>query len=428
MKSRFRRVSLLVVVLLQAASIALGDGLIRDGIGPISTGRGGTNQGFADNSAIILDNPGAMVNVAGNGLLELGVDTVIADVRYTNPLSDVTSKVRPLPMPVIGYIRKSQDDRWAGGIGVFSPAGFGASYGTVNSPVLGPSLYRSIGGLAKILPGVAYRVNDQLSVGLTVGIGISDIGLRGPYFLQSGPLAGVPADIALIGFGVAPTGSLGFQYQWTDDTTFGLTYTEQTNMKLHGGMNADIIVGPGTVISSHFDAITRMTWPRSVAFGVKHDLCEHRRIAADVIWYDWAHSFDQISLTLTNPTNPVVPIIVGSNKITDHMPLNWRNSISLRLGYEIETSDYDTWRAGYVYHGSPPPNSTLNPYLDGILEHAFSLGYSRKLPRADLNLAYQYNFGPTQYVGTSSIIGGDFDNSSLNAQAHFAMISFLFPF
>jgi long-chain fatty acid transport protein len=331
-------------------------------------------------------------------------------------------------MPVIGYINKSEDEQWAWGLGVFAPAGFGASYGEVTSPVLGPSLYRSIGGLAKILPGASYRINDRLSVGMTVGIGITDIGLRGPWVMQSGPLTGVPANMVLTGFGVTPTGSVGFQYQFTEDTMLGLTYTEQSNMKLHGGANASIPLGGGLELSSHFDAITRICWPRSVAFGMKHDLCEHRRISADVIWYDWAHAFDEVSLTLTNPTNPAVPIILGTSKITDHLPLDWRNSISMRLGYEFETSEISTWRAGYAYHGAPPPDSTLNPYLDGILRHAFSLGYTRKLPRADLNLAYQYTFGPTQFVTDSSLVGGDFDNSSLNAQAHFAMISLLFPF
>jgi long-chain fatty acid transport protein len=102
--------------------------------------------------------------------------------------------------------------------------------------------------------------------------------------------------------------------------------------------------------------------------------------------------------------------------------------VSLRLGYEFQPIDRDTWRAGYVYHNSPSPSSTLNPYLDGVLQHAFSLGYSRKLDRVTLNAAYQYTFGPTRHVGASDIVGGDFSNSSLKAQAHFAMLSLLFPF
>ena len=98
----------LLAAICQSALPAWADGLVRDGVGPISTGRGGTNQGFADNAAIILDNPGAMVNVAGSGLAEFGADTVITDVHYSNPLNNVSSKIRPLPMPVLGYIRKSK--------------------------------------------------------------------------------------------------------------------------------------------------------------------------------------------------------------------------------------------------------------------------------------------------------------------------------
>src|SRR6478609_9123805 len=122
-------IAFLAALAIPATSLA--DGLVRDGVGPISTGRGGTNQGYADNAAIILDNPSAMVNVAGNGLAEAGVDVVTPVVDYTNPFNDVNSKVRPLPMPVLGYVRKSEDGCWAWGVGAFVPAGFGASYGVI---------------------------------------------------------------------------------------------------------------------------------------------------------------------------------------------------------------------------------------------------------------------------------------------------------
>ena len=170
-----------------------------------------------------------------------------------------------------------------------------------------------------------------------------------------------------------------------------------------------------------------MKWPRSVAVGIKHSFCPHRRIAADVIWYDWAHAFNQVDLQFYNPTNPLIPLLTPL-PIKDALPLNWTNSVSLRLGYEWQPTDLETWRVGYTYHGSPVPDSTLNPYLDGVLEHGFSVGYSRQMRRAVLNLAYQYNFGKQRNVGTSALVGGQFDNTSLNAQAQFAMISLLFPF
>jgi long-subunit fatty acid transport protein len=412
---------------------ARGDGLIRDGLGPISTGRGGTNQAFADNAVIILDNPGGLVNVEGDGLAEVGADTVITQVQYSNPLSGVVSHVRPLPMPVLGCIKKSDNGCWAFGIGAFVPAGFGAAYGAMISPIVGPTEYRSIGGMGKILPALSYKATDRLSVGISVGLAFSDIQIYGPYVLQNAPLTGLPAVMNMSGFGVAPTGSIGLQYQVNERTMIGASYTEEVNMTLRGGANASLIAPnpfpppPFLAIPSHFDTKLHMKWPRSVAFGIKHELCAHRRVSADVIWYDWGGAFDQIDIQLSNPTNPIVGGLVPL-PVNDTLPLNWTNSVSMRLGYEWLPNDLDTWRCGYVYHGSPVPDSTLNPYLDGILVHAFSLGYSRKFDRIIFNSGYQYSFGPTRNVTDSAIVGGDFDDTRMRAQAHFATLSLLVPF
>ena len=54
---RLLRLSLASIVLAMVITPAKGDGVVRDGVGAISTARGGTNLGFADNAAIILDNP-----------------------------------------------------------------------------------------------------------------------------------------------------------------------------------------------------------------------------------------------------------------------------------------------------------------------------------------------------------------------------------
>jgi long-subunit fatty acid transport protein len=160
-----------------------------------------------------------------------------------------------------------------------------------------------------------------------------------------------------------------------------------------------------------------------VAVGIKHDICPHRRVSADVIWYDWAHAFNNIELAFYEPSNPFLP-----GQVNQTLPLNWTNSVSMRLGYETDVTDVDTFRFGYVYHSSPSPDSTLNPYLDGILEHGFSLGYSRKFSRATLNAGYQYYFGDTRHVDTSGLIGGQFNDSTMKAEAHIAMLSLLVPF
>lgn len=406
---------------------AQADGLIRDGIGAISIGRGGTNQGFADNGAILLDNPAGMMNVCGDGLCDIGIDTLATDIHYTDAdPNDTLAYVRPLPLPMFSYIRRSPDSDWAWGIGGFVPGGFEANYNMIN-PIVGPAAYKAIGGLGKLVPGVACRLTDDLSIGGTIGLAISHAELEGPYFVQTGVLTGVPTIMDLQTTGAAPTGSLGLQYRVSEKTMLGVTYTTESRFVLDGHTNVAIFgVAPQPVLST-FDTKLDLVWPRSLALGLKHDLCPHRRIGADVIWYDWSHAFDQIDLKLTNSTNPLIPQLVGP-QINDTIPLRWHDTVSLRLGYEWEPTDDDIWRIGYIYHDSPAPNETLTPYLDGVLEHCFSIGYSRRLQRAILNFAYQYSYGPKRYVNQSDLVGGDFSNSTFDAQAHWGSVSVLVPF
>lgn len=425
-----RRCQILTVVsaaLLLSTSLVRGDGLVRDGVGAISTGRGGTNIAHSDNGAIILDNPAGMANLTVRGFYEVGVDTVITDLDYTDPDNPgVDGKFRPYPSPELAYIRQSEDCMFSYGIGVFAPAGFGAEY-DIQNPVTGLSVYKSIGMLIKVLPAVAVRVTDRLSVGATFGVAISHAELEGPFTLQSGALAGVPTMFDLQATGATPVGSLGMQYRLTDCTTIGVCYQEESHFELHGSVNADVYGLAPVPVSSRFDTQMNITWPRSLGVGVKHDLSPSHRVSADVIWYDWSAAFDQFDIILTKSTNPLFTALLGPT-IVDSFPLNWKDSVSLRFGYEWEANCRDVWRAGYVFHDSPVPSSTLTPYVDGVLEHAFSAGYTRRCDRYLLNLAYQYSFSPERVVGNSALAGGDFSNSTFQAQAHWASVSIVVPF
>ncbi len=425
--ARFFVLWIILVAISSLSRSAIADGLVRDGVGPISIGRGGTNLGFADNTAIIMDNPGALVNVANDGMFEFGADTVVSQVHYTDVKpNDVQSAIRPIPIPDIGYIRRSKDKRWAWGLGVFGPQGFGASYEFQNS-FAGPQQYKSFAAVGKVLPTLSYRVTDRLSIGGSVGIAASYLNLEGPLFMPSGSLAGAPAIVNLQGFGVAPVGSFGLQYKLTEKTTLGLSYTSMTKFHMGGVMNANIYGVTPLPVYSRFSSSTDINWPRSVGIGLAHKINRKHQVGADVIWYDWKHAYSGVGINLTNPSNPMVPLLTGPT-IAQRLPLNWHDTVSMRLGYQWMPNSINTFRAGYVYHASPTPSNTLTPYTDGVLLHAFSGGYSRKIGRAYLNTAYQFTFGPTRREGTSALAGGDFSNSTLHAQAHIGSISLLVPF
>ncbi len=400
------------------------DGVIRDGLGAISSGRGGTNIASADNGAVLFDNPAGIVNIDGGGLFDVGVDLLFTDIQYTNlPQNGLTCAWHnPFPIPEASYLRKSSDGQWAFGLGVFAPAGFAADY-DLNGPEALPGIhhYKSLGAMGKLLPGIAYRVSDRLSVGGTFGLALSHTELEGPYFLQSpGPFQGTPTLMRLYTTGVAPTWSAGLQYQVTDATTLGLTYQSETRYTQSGTVYVDVpMLG-----QSSYDASLDMAWPQSVGLGVRHELCPHRIFSADIIWYNWSQAFNHLNLMFTNPSNPVFAGLLGPS-LAEQFPLEWQDSVSLRFGYEQHLSNDHVIRMGYAYHHNQIPDRTLTPYIPATLENAFSLGYGWTRNLWEIDLAYQYSFGTTRTVTASELVGGEFNGSSVRAQAHWAFLSLL---
>ena len=279
-----------------------------------------------------------------------------------------------------------------------------------------------------MLPALSYRVTEKLSIGGTLGLGVSRVELFAPFFLQTGPLAGTPAFFDLRSTGYTMVWSVGMQYELNENTTIGAAYNSNSNFGLDGKLNSQVVVGPGPmVLPANYDARLGLTFPRTAGIGIKHVINDQHRVSADVIWYGWHDAFDNLGLRLTNGSNPMLNALVGPT-IHDSILLNWTDSVSIRTGYEFKATDNDVWRAGYVYHPSPVPSNTLNPLIDGILTQAVSVGYSRRWESWLLNLAYQYSFSPNRHVDESLIVGGNFNNSSLQAQAHWISASLAYSF
>lgn len=413
--------SLLAGILLLAVTVPLkGNGVVRDSVGATSSGRGGANIAHADNGSILLDNPAGMVNFESDHFSEFGIDGLITELDYSDPQNSTKALFRPMALPEVSLMRKSSDGTWAAGFGVFLPAGYGAQWDLVN-PVAGRRGYKSLGAMAKILAGGAYKVTDRLSIGGSIGPAISHAELEGPFFLQSGALTGVPAVIDLQASGAAVTWITGFQYQLSERTTIGANYTSETRFRLDGNARADVFgLGPSP-LNSRFDLQADLVWPRSAGVGIKHQLACRHRVSADAVWYDWSHAFDRLDLRLTDPSNPAFGVF--GSEIRDSLPLRWKDSISVRLGYEFLATEEDTYRIGYVYNSEVIPEETLTPYIPATLEHSFALGYGRKWCDCRFDIAYQYAFGPERTVGVSGLAGGDFSFSNIKSEAHWLFLS-----
>ncbi len=407
-----RRHSILSVTLLSLmfTSQANAEALFLNGLSPRSIGRGGTNIAHSDNGAIIYDNPAAMINIEGKWLKEFAVDVIITDFEYQDAENPRTgSSTTGTPLPQFSIIRKSEDGHWAYGFGVFTPAGFSTSYSMNGTfPFLGEQSYDSFGSLTKVLPSLAYAPNDRFSIGGTLGVGISHVEFETPYFLQSPGLQGTPILLDLQGTGATLVWSLGMQYQVSNETTVGLTYQSKSSFKLDGPTNIAI----PTVGSSRYDSDLKITWPQSLGFGVKHRVSDRGTFSADVIWSDWSSAFNNIEVALNGPTTPGFPVVVET------IPLNWDDTISVRLGHEIDLGCSRTIRFGYAYNNNPIPNSTITPLIPAITEHALSAGYGFEVFNVEIDLAYMLTIGKDMRTTTNQFIGGDFNNARTGAVTH----------
>jgi long-subunit fatty acid transport protein len=404
-------------VLFCLAGPAWGDGVVLNGVSPRSIGRGGTNIAHADNGAVLFDNPAGAVNIQGSGMVDVGFDLMLSDFRFANARNNSAADDSVFPLAQVSLIRKSGDGQWAYGVGLFVPAGFGEAFDLEGPPPLaGQYHYKSFGTLAKILPGAAYRVTDRLSLGATLGVAVTHDELEGPYFLQGpGPLRGTPTIFDLQATGAAPCWSLGLQYDLSCTTTVGLTYQSESRFRADGTTRATV---PG-LGQSRFDTTLDVTWPASLGLGVKHEICSHRSLSADVIWFNWSQAFDDFGIHLNNPTNPFFP------PIYEQFPLGWRDTVSVRLGYEQLLSRDRVLRFGYVHHRNPIPDSTLTPFIQATHENAFSAGYGWMWKCWNVDLAYMFAFGGERSVGTSDFVGRDLDRSFHRAQTHAVCFSFL---
>ncbi|RME40974.1 MAG: hypothetical protein D6788_02215 [Planctomycetota bacterium] len=402
-----------------------GQGVVRDSVAAVSSGRGGTNIAHRDNLTLFLDNPAGLVNIPGSGRLDLGLDILATDLDYTDPLNDANGAVIPWPLPSLAQVRKSSDGRWAYGIGVVAPAGFGARY-WLRHPLYGKREYHSLGALVKILPAVAHKVDDRLSVGATFGLAISHAQLEMPFNLQNGLLAGLPAILDLKTTGFAPTWSVGLQYDLSKKTTLGLAYLGETRFHLRGDVKADVSGLGFPLLKAKYDAKLDIVWPRSLGMGITHRLNDRHRVSMDVVWVNWSHAFKSMDLALTNGSNPLFNLLLG-HKVRQRFPLDWRDSVAFRFGYEYFPNAKDVVRLGYIFHENPIPDATLFPLLAGTLEHAVSVGYGHQWKTWRVDAAYQFSWGPTNHVRRSRIVGGDFNHSSVKAQAHWFFLTFSRP-
>ncbi|GAB4176326.1 MAG: outer membrane protein transport protein [Calditrichia bacterium] len=268
---------LLVPVGLQAAGTQI------TSAGARAVGLGGAFRGVANDWSTIYWNPAGMAMMNNQ---QFGTA-----VEFLNPVASLTpaqvngralhgyadfevdATNKWFVVPSLGYIKPMGN--LAFGLGVFAPFGLGAEWDLYNFPAGFNSNLEfpekdliSDLKVITVMPSVAYKVNEQIAVGLALHLNYGAITIEQPKLIANpllanpltAPLVAAPFDYfpvyqTLEGTGFGFGANAGVLFKASDKLSIGANFRYYTDIKIDGKIKADLYAGDDQTTAATLDAL-----------------------------------------------------------------------------------------------------------------------------------------------------------------------------
>ena len=298
----------------------------------------------------------------------------------------------PTLIPTVYVVSDLGTERFRIGLGIGNSFGLNEEWknsGPLVNIVTQAHLY-----VYNVSPSVAFKFNDNFSVGLNFNIYWGDLELtrQVPLGSESGTFHFRGEDAA---FGVTPA----VMWKINDRNTIGAVYRSPFDFGFSGDArlkaNGMAEMGP-----SHSHVYLRMPQMATLAYAFRP--VQPWKIEADVVWTDW----DVVKNTTVTSTN---------SNFRQVIPNNWMSGFSYRLGTQIDLTSKLALRLGYAYGQNSVPESTFSPLVPDSNYHLGSVGIGYQLTdNITIDAAYQYIFRETRHIDNSvnsPAVNGTWHNS-----------------
>lgn len=270
------------------------------------------------------------------------------------------------------------DDAWAG------------RYRTRESTLIGVSF----------VPAVAYRINENLSLGASVNA------MRGMFKTKVGvnnivgPDGQLELDDSVWGFG----GNLGLLYEFDPGTRVGLTYNSRIKLDFDAPAQWS---GTGPILSAVLRATglqnarvdLGMTVPQGVNAGVYHEINDKWALLGSVGWQQWS-KFGEVDVGIDDINNPRALTADRGYKDT------WQ----VAAGTQYRASERLMLSGGIAYDSKFQDSDNIPPAIPANAAWRFGLGAQIQESKAvnwGVNLEYLHAGSlRTDISGLPPVIGG----------------------
>ncbi len=298
-------------------------------------------------------NPAGMTNLSGTQI-NIGVINLSPTTKLTNTGSTLSAtgggasgggdggnpfdSRNPVPH---AYISHAVNDKFWLGFAMTVPYGLSEEY---DKGWFGR--YGSTKSQLKVIdmaPSVAYKINNQWSIG--AGVDVQYVNAN----LEANPsIAGVGGSVTkLHGDDWSVGANVGVQWHPTPMTNIGATYRSQVGHELKGSISSDTgAVGTTTSVPGH----ANLDLPDQVTLGASQKLNDQWTVQGQVNWNNWSRFHD-------------ITAITNTGVVAKRSPEEYKDSYGLAVGAEYKYSDAWTFRGGMQYDRTP----TTDAHRDTIV-------------------------------------------------------------
>ncbi len=378
----------------------------------------------AQDASTVLTNPAGMTRLEGKQVL-LGTQILYTDPAFsigtgTSPELGSANGGNPIGFfpGGAGFYTQQLSPKISVGFGLAGNFGLAEEF---NDDWAG-RYYAQKGTLlgVSLLPSLAYRVNDKLSLGVTLNAMLGVLDSKTTINNITGPDGSLTLKDNEWGWG----GNLGLLYEIDPATRIGLTYTSQVKLDFSDNARfSGLAPGLEAVLDSRglLNAQTDLgiTVPQTVMASLFSQINPAWALLASVGWQDWSEfGYVEVGIDSNNPIS-----LTTESRFKD----TWHGA----LGGQYRLSE--PWRLsfGVAYDSAFQKGSTVSPLIPANSAWRFGVGAQQQITKAfHWGAGAEYQWGGTLNVNKQSSVPvalggrGNLQGSFRDVQALFVSANF----
>jgi long-chain fatty acid transport protein len=431
MKKSIGAIAVVALMIFAFSPSAHGSGFLIYEHGAVAMAMGGAFIGLANDATAIFHNPAGIAFLEGTqvsaGVTLIFPNTTLALDNWPDPAYQSVDMESQVFYPPTFYITHKFSDNIVAGFGFFAPYGLGTDW---PDPVNFPLRYIATRANMQTLifnPTLAYKFNDNLSVGVGVSYIHSSLELDLTYFLDltaMPPLGAYDVPVTVDNTtGTAWAVNAGVLYKG-ESFSLGFNWRGGFTIDYDGDLDLDMSNVP-IALPENGTVVAPFSFPHVLGIGAAFNLSDQLILTADVHYVLW-NAFDVI---VVEADVPGLPISLDFPPIDE----NFKNSFLLRAGLQYQMNENFALRGGFLYDETPQPLDSMDTMLPDSDRWALTAGFGYNIGKFAIDMAYQFEpfkdrTSPNRSIVAYQVGPVNLGEGTYSSTAHLFGISFRYMF